>query len=59
MGKWTRTALFGLLWLTVAAVAFAGDSTAPPKSVPETATLALTGAGLILLGLLRKRKNGD
>jgi hypothetical protein len=59
MGKWSKSALFGLLWLSFAASAFAGNPAAPAQSVPETATLALTGSGLILLGLLRKRKNGD
>ena len=59
MGKWTKRVLFGLLWLTFAASAFARDAAAPAQSVPETATLALTGAGLITIGLLRKRKTDD
>ena len=51
--------MFGLLWLTFAAAAFAGDAATPAQSVPETATLALTGAGLIAIGLLRKRKSDE
>jgi hypothetical protein len=59
MGKCFKPAAFGLLWLCFSAAAFAGDGAAPARTVPEAAILALTGAGLILLGLLRKRKNGD
>jgi hypothetical protein len=59
MGKWRKRAVFGLLWLTFAASAFAGDTVTSAQSVPEAATLALTGAGLLLVGLLRKRKNGE
>ncbi len=59
MGKWSKRAVFGLLWLTFAASAFAGGVVITAQSVPETATLALTGAGLILVGLLRKRKSGE
>jgi len=59
MRKWNKPALFGLLWLTFAVCAFAGGSNAQPHSVPETTTLALMGAGLILLGMLRKRKSDD
>ncbi len=51
--------MFGLLWLTFAASAFAGDAATKAQAVPEAATLALAGAGLILVGLARKRKTGD
>jgi hypothetical protein len=52
-----RPAVFGLLWLAFATAAF-GSTGAPSSTNPfsEAALYALAGVGLILLGLVRKRR---
>jgi peptidoglycan/LPS O-acetylase OafA/YrhL len=57
MRSLSRPAVFGLLWLAFATAAFAAsgsEHSASPFS--EAALYALAGVGLILLGLVRKRR---
>jgi hypothetical protein len=57
MRRLSTPAVFGLLWLAFATAAFGASGTevsANPFS--EAALYALAGVGLILLGLVRKRR---
>lgn len=56
MRKLSKAAVLGLTMLAFATAAFAGSGIIT-RSIPEPAVFALTGVGLILLGLMRRSRS--
>lgn len=50
-----RNIAFGLVWVSLSIAAFGADAAPRDGSSSETGLFAVTGAGLILLSLLRRR----